>query len=115
MLQVQADQMEAFSKSKRKEANARLVAYAKRRFPSKYGTEEDAVVLEQVISTRETARKYGVQREDDVATFFDLSVMYGQEFPDSDWAQDILACDELHGPDKMAVLRFRVIESGTSL
>lgn len=115
MLQIQADQMEAFSESRRNEANAKLVAYAKRRYPSKYGAEDDAVVLEQVISTRETARQYGVQREDNVATFFDLSVMYGQEFPNSDWAKDILACDELHGPDKMAVLRFRVVESGANL
>lgn len=60
------------------------------------------------------ARRYGIEREDNVATFLDLTVMY-PSFPDLRWAIDVLKANTLHGPDKMAMLRDRVARQGIEI
>jgi hypothetical protein len=72
-------------------------------------------VLEFVQTVRKTAREYEIEKENDVATFLDFTVMYGQDFPKSDWAKDILSCNELQGPAKMTILRHQVTETGVKL
>ncbi|MCB9926124.1 MAG: hypothetical protein H6822_28505 [Planctomycetaceae bacterium] len=107
--------MQAFSSSLVDQADQRLVEYAKQRFPNEFQNIGDPTLLEFVKRVRATAGLYGIEKENDVATFLDFSVMYGENFPQAPWADDILTCDALHGPDKMAVLRFRVRETGVNL
>ena len=107
--------MQAFSSSQSAQANQHLVRYAQQRFPSEFKQNEDPRLLQFVEKVRATAGRYGIEKENDVATFLDFTVMFGLDFPKSAWAEDILNCDTLYGPDKMAVLRHRVSETGTKL
>ncbi|MGL4421158.1 MAG: hypothetical protein ACRCZF_10870 [Gemmataceae bacterium] len=115
MLQIRAEQFQPFVPLADHAANEELIPYARARFPSVFSETDDETVRSALAEARLSARKYGIEREDNVATFFDFTIMYGSDFPQQDWAADILTCDALHGPDKMAVLRHRVEESGVSL
>ena len=88
-------------------ANSRLVQWLKRRYPAQCSQLGDAELLAFVVAQRAQAASYEVKREDNVATFLDLAVMYGPGFPQQLWAADALA-SKLHGPDKMAILRARI-------
>ena len=90
-----------------------LSRYLSARFPQNFPTPEEAAAI--VRQARARAERYGVVRDDDLATFLDLSVLYGDRFDSADWACDVLSCDRLHGPDKMAILRDRVRSSGVAL
>ena len=92
-----------------------MANYIRRRFPTELGRIAESDLLELIAARRVAARQYGIEREDNVATFVDLSVMYGESFVDAEWARPILDCTSLHGPDKIALLRARVEESGASL
>jgi hypothetical protein len=95
-------------------ANEALVEYLQQRFPDQIGTQPHESTLEIVCAARLKAKKYGVEREDNVATFLDLTVMY-PGFPDLRWAINVLNASTLHGPDKMAMLRDRVGRQGVEV
>lgn len=115
MLRVRPDQIKALSAAQVIQADLRLVAYGRQRFPSEFEGHDQETMLTIVRRIRVAAAAYGIQKENDVATFLDFTVMYGDKFPEAAWASDILNCDALYGPDKMAVLRFRVRETGVNL
>lgn len=112
---IRKKQMATLSARMTDEANRRLVTYARERFPDEFKHTDDPTLYELAKNVRMNANKYGVNKENDVATFLDFTVMYGEEFHQAPWAADILGCDALHGPDKMTLLRHRVTESGVNL
>lgn len=112
---IRSRQMEAFRASRDEELDRNLTVYARQRFPETFQSVSDERLLAYVRQVRETAGEFGVDRRDNVATFVDFSVMYGPDFYASPWASDIMFCDALHGPDKIAILRSRVEETGIVL
>jgi hypothetical protein len=62
--------------------------------------------------TRIKAKEYGIEREDNLAKFLDLVIMYGQEFCKAPWAADVLQSEAIHGPDKIALIVWRVQQAG---
>jgi hypothetical protein len=115
MLQIRNQQFDKFSDTLRDRANLGLAEYARKRFPRKFATtaEEDLVALASRV--RMTAKTYGIEREDNVATFLDFTVMYGEEFHRDPWAAGVLKNRAMHGPDKMALLRYQVELTGVTL
>ena len=95
-------------------ANSRMVQWLKRRYPVQCSRLGDAELLAFVVAQRSKAASYKVEREDNVATFMDLAIMYGPGFPQQLWATDVLS-SKLHGPDKMAILRARIESAGVML
>ena len=115
MLRIRKKQMGEFSTAMLRRADLRLAVYARKRFPAIFRKTTDTELGRFVENVRAEAKKHGIEREDNVATFLDFTVMYGQEFAGSSWAADILKCDALHGPDKVAILRHRVEQTGVAL
>ena len=115
MLRIRKEQIEVFSVLLRQEANRRLASYVTERFPSEFKQTDTAILYELADKVRTAATHYGIDHENDIATFLDLSVMYGDEFHQAPWAADILRDNALAGASKMAVLRQRVRASGFKL
>jgi hypothetical protein len=115
MFTVRNQQVETLTVSLREQSNARLAVYAKERFPRKFAHSpgEDLSALARRV--RKTANLYGIERENDVATFLDLTVMYGDDFHHAPWATSVLSNEAMHGPDKMAMLRYQVRLTGVDL
>ena len=112
---LRSAQIEALRTSLEGRFDRNLVEYAQRRFPAVFQTDTQDRLLVFVRQVRETAARFGVDRQDNLAIFLDFWVMYGVLFYAAPWASDILSCNDLHGPDKMAVLRSRVEETGVTL
>jgi hypothetical protein len=107
--------MDAFSASLRYEANRRLAAYARDRFPGKFSEMDDDSLYELANRVRATAKQYGINNENDVATFMDFTVMYAEDFHQAPWAANVLRDTTLSGWGKMQTLRQRVRASGVKL
>jgi hypothetical protein len=112
---ISSTQITAFQNSIQERFDHELMEYAQRRFPTVFQAVAESQLLALVRQVRETANRFGVDRQDNLATFLDFWVMYGADFHAASWASDILSCNELHGPDKMAVLRSRVEATGVTL
>jgi hypothetical protein len=108
MLKIRQIQLDAIVASLHHRANAALARYARRRFPGELGSASDNELIELVERVRSTASTYGFQMENDVGTFLDLSIMFGEDFRRQKWAAEILSDDALHAPDKMELLRHKV-------
>jgi hypothetical protein len=108
MLKIRAEQFQALAADVRERADRELAKYVRGRFPRLLGPKADADVIALVVRVRGTAQSYGIVREDNVATFLDLSVMYGEEFHRDPWAADVLNLENWHGPDRMWLLRHKV-------
>ena len=108
MLKIRPEQFQALAADVRERANRELVNYARRRFPAKLAPREDYEVEAIVVGVRQVAQLYGIAREDNVATFLDLTMMYGENFYKDRWAAEVLTNDAMHGPDKMVLLRHKV-------
>ena len=115
MFQVRSEQLESLTKAQLAHANRALGHYARQRFPVEFANTSEAAMTSFVVGVREAANSYGVQQESDVATFLDLTVMYGSEFPAAEWAADCMACRALSGSEKIAALRKRLRKSGLEL
>jgi hypothetical protein len=115
MLQIRGEQVRTFTCVMIDRANETLAGYARRRFPTVFAGRPDAELRDLARGVRATANRYGVTREDNVATFLDFTVMYGPDWPAAAWAADVLTCQALHGPDKVALLRHRVERTGVTL
>jgi hypothetical protein len=109
---IRPDQLKAFSIEMLERADRELVVYARRRFPQISANTTDDELLALVKQVRAEAQRYGMEREDNVATYLDLTVMYGNGFCRAEWARDVLESGTLHGPDKLALLKRRVGRSG---
>jgi hypothetical protein len=112
MSTIEPVQMQLLAASATERFDRELAVHARRRFPATFEGLDDQYMRAGVRKVRATARGYGIERQDDVATFIDFMIMFGVEFHRAPWAVDILECKALHGPDKMAVLRHRVAEAG---
>lgn len=104
----------AFDEAMQKGMGERLVKYIMRRFPHVF--EEDKAAARAFIDkAKATAAGYGIQRDIDVAFFADLSVMYGDDFHEHDWARDVLRSEALAPREKIKELSERIRESGALL
>ena len=112
---IRADQMGDLAGNARQRANAGLADYARRRFPDRFGATPDNVLIRIAEEVRRRAAADGFEREDHVATYLDLTVMYGAEFGKSAWAAPILANEEYTPDQRIAALQVRVEESGVKL
>jgi hypothetical protein len=115
MLRIRREQMEILSSALREAADRRLATYARERFPDRFAEMDAEALIAMVGRVRATAKRYGIDRESDVATFLDLDVMYGEHFHRAPWASDALQSEAMSGSDKMAVLRGRVKRTGVLL
>ena len=112
---IRSGQMGALADDARDRANSDLAAYARRRFPTRFADTPEEVLLKIAEEVRKRAAAEGFEREDHVSTFLDLTVMYGSDFPRSDWASPILNNEGLDAHHKMLSLRNRVEQSGVKL
>lgn len=113
-LVIKPETLRMFTEAQTVRANNGLIHYLRQRFPDLLRARPDSEMLALVEEARRRAKRFGIEREDNVATFLDLTVMF-PGFPDLPWAQDIVESEKLHGPDKMALLRNRVERHGTEL
>jgi hypothetical protein len=90
VLIIRTEQMAALAADARRRANADLAEYARRRFPTLFAEVPDDALLRLSEDARSSAYALGVKREDLVATWLDLIVMYGRDFAQSEWAAPII-------------------------
>ena len=109
---IRSDQKHELGEDSRRRANDELAAYARRRFPSRFEKTAPPVLLKIVEEVRARAATEGFVREDHVATYLDLTVMYGSDFPTSPWARPILTNESLDPDHKISALTNQVEESG---
>lgn len=57
----------------------------------------------------------GIEAEEDIATFLDCTVMYGEDFIRKPWASEILELGELPGGDRAELLRVALADIGVAL
>lgn len=115
MLQIRRQQLDTLTTAMRHKANLQLVEYARKRFPTVFEKIDEPAAYKLVDHVRTTAERYGIEREDNVATFLDFTVMYGEEFHKARWATDVLSSEAIHAPDKMALLEERARQTGVTL
>ncbi len=96
-------------------ANQKLVSYLKERFPSRFCEEDADAIISFIQKNRSEAKRFDIRREDNVATFVEFVVMFGDGFYRQEWARDVWVNHELHAPDKIALLRSIVQEHDISL
>src|SRR5271165_393014 len=108
MWTIRREQISELSSPMLRKADIQLADYARKRFPTVFKSSSDEELRALVAKLRTQAKEFGIQREDNIATFLDFTVMYGEDFHKAHWAADILGSSVLHGPDKMAVLSHRV-------
>jgi hypothetical protein len=109
---IRSGQKEKLAEDTLRRANEELAGYARRRFPSRFENTAQPVLLKIVEEIRTRAAAHGFEREDHVATFLDLTVMYGSDFPESLWAQPILTNESLDPAHKISALTNQVEQSG---
>jgi len=96
-------------------ANDLLAEYARRRFPSLLENTAPETLLKIVQEVRTRAGTNGFEREDQIATYLDLTLMYGSDFAESDWAKPILANASFVTDDKISALMGQVEANGVKL
>ncbi len=114
-MQIRSAQLSEFADLQRERANQKLIEYLRHRYPAKFAEKPDSQLARFASYGRSEAKRYGIVREDSLATYLDLWIMYGADFPLAEWAVDVMTCDALHGPDKMSILRHRIVQSGVDL
>ena len=115
MLAIYPKQLEELEKHCRFQANVKLAEYAAKRFPANFKDLDPAQLLVFVDKARSQAERYEFEKEAHVATFLDLLVMYGDDFPQSQWAAPTLAAPNLSPDAKITLLRQIVEASGVKL
>ena len=108
MLKITSVQFQALAADVSARANCELANYARGRFPTKLAQVAHPELMAVVVRVREVAQRYGIVREDNIATFLDLTMMYGDNFHKDRWAAEVLTNGSMHGPDKMVLLRHKV-------
>lgn len=115
MMIIRSEQMQVLAGHCRHSANQRLVDYLRQRFPQAAADRAEADLLRFVDAVRQAAEARGLEREDQIATWLDLAVMYGLDFAEAAWAAPILNDPELAADGKLAALLRSVHRSGVSL
>ncbi len=114
MLTVSPNTMSIFDA----EATERILAWhcdrLTARFPDLNGLSKPELI-EFVAHNRQRALALEIDREVAIGTFLDCVVMYGEDFVVAPWASDIVNARHIHGPDRMALIRHRLSESGVQI
>lgn len=108
VLRIRKEQMTALEVSVIREANVRLAQYARTRFPEQFRDKPQEDLIDLAAAVRDRARPYGITTENDLATALDLTVMYGPDFYNSEWAHDVFTVTDWDGAHKLEVVRARV-------
>jgi hypothetical protein len=108
MFKLRKEHMDALDAAVKREADRNLITYARRRFPEHLRQAPAGQLQDLIGKTRGTAKTYGIEQENDVGTFLDFTVMYGEAFHRSAWASDILSKKDVPAPERIALLRHRV-------
>jgi hypothetical protein len=111
MLTIRKKNQIALTEALQRNMGPRLAKYMLCRFPKIFGKDMEAAQA-HVDKMTPVAKEYGITKEEDVAVFLDLSVMYGEDFHKDEWASDVLTDEALSPGAKMDELRERVFESG---
>lgn len=111
MLQISSTQFAAFQADRLKQANVALEQYLSKRFPNVTDEAGGSLWTEVVANGRARSAQFGIIREDLVASFLDLTVMYGDNFWSEDWSSDVLCSDVLKEDEKIAALHRRIEQS----
>jgi hypothetical protein len=90
------------------QANIRLEARARQRFPDIFKNRDMAQGMALIESVRKIAGHHQIENEDDIACSVDLVLMYGIDVFAQDWCADIFTLTQLNGVEKMALIRNRV-------
>jgi len=112
VLTIRSDQFAALQDAHCRRADIQLAKYIRARFPDRINDISEHALMNWIQRLRNIANKYLIDREDDVASFLDLALMYGDDFHVHSWAADILNSNTLHGPVKAALLKHKVALSG---
>ena len=64
---------------------------------------------------RLSAIALNIEQEEDIATFLDCAVMYGEKFMQEPWAREILDEPGISGEGRAELLRQALVEIGISL
>jgi hypothetical protein len=115
VLIIRTEQMEALRGALFERANARLAEYARERFPSVCAQSSDADLQALAARMRQRAASLALAREDQVATFVDLAIMYGEDFADQAWAAAILKQSDLPPATRLVTLVRRLRANGIDL
>jgi hypothetical protein len=115
LMQITRSQLDAMVLSARDQGNARIAAYIRHRFPQAVDDRSLDWQCAFVERLREEAGRYGLSRDDHVATFGDLVMMYGLEFGTAPWAVPILQSSLLDAECKVEGLKQVVRLNGVPL
>jgi hypothetical protein len=107
-VRIRQHQFATLEQSVLQRANARLVQYARERFPEEFREKPEEQLMGLVDQVRVRARRYGITSEQDVATALDLTIMYGPDFYAAEWASDVFAVDDWDGAYKLNIIRARM-------
>ena len=108
MLIIRTEQFQELEETVIKQANLRMVKYAKSRFHHKLKDVSDKKLITFIEGVRVDAKSHGIVNENDVATAVDLTIMYEKDFYHTFWAKDIFSINKLSGEEKMQILRKRI-------
>jgi hypothetical protein len=112
---IRAEQMAVLRSHAQNRANVVMADYARKRFPTLYADAPQQELLELAQEARTRAAEFGIHREDLIATWLDLMVMYGSEFHRNEWASGILGDFGSDPEVRFAVLTRLVERSGVRL
>ena len=112
MLVIRKKQIEALDRHSEKHFLDRMIDHLSEIFPDKceeFGSKGE--ILKRILQGLERARGYGIDTEEDVALYVDITFGIGPDFPDGEdmhWARSILENEGLSGPAKMAFILQRL-------
>ncbi len=89
-----------------------MAAYAHERFPERLVRTEDAELLKLISRVRLTANGYGLTREQHVANFLDMTLMYGEQFHTAPWAAAVIQSNEMSEDCKLSILKGLIAMTG---
>lgn len=100
--------MAALHEFARAEADGRIAARVRSRFPSAMAEVTVDELRQRVSALRVLANAEGISNEDDIGMAMDMAVMFGADFLADPWASDVVALPHLTGSEKMLLLAQRV-------
>jgi len=113
-LVVRNEQMSAFSQYMVRQYESSVMAYLHATYPQ-YAQEKGASYLQSLIrSGIEKAAEYDIYVEDDVQSFIDCRIIFGEDFdtnPCFAWAAAILGDTSIAGDEKARRLRKQLDQS----
>ena len=113
-LQISEDHQLRLKNAQREVADEHLADYATARFPDELSARPRTEVVDFIREVRSRATQHDVIYERDIATATDLSLMYGTNFYEHDWAKEIFLTTQ-SGHEKMEKIRLLLWQNGISI